>query len=190
MGITHWRPEEAEQGQPTERKMADTLDMELRDPQVLNVHTKVLFDEVLGEPEGVRSNDCVWRNSFKCFNGTLSCCYKALTVICGIPLAFCWGCEFACTSCYHVWYATPLIRDNAIWCKAIEMQNRICLQGCLSPCMESLGKCLSMISMRKGAMDAPAAKAQVVRRVQTVVVVEETKAPSPKPASPALSSVH
>merc|ERR1711976_485198 len=187
MGITHWRPEEAEQGQPTERKMADTLDMELRDPQVLNVHTKVLFDEVLGEPEGVRSIDCTWRNSFKCFNGALSCCYKFLTVLCGLPLAFCWGCEFACTACYHVFYWTPMIRDTAIWCKGIEAMNRVCIEACCSPCMASLGRCLSMIRMKEGsaATVTTTTTRKVVRTVKTIVEVEENKPPSPKSASPA-----
>merc|ERR1712170_326813 len=122
-------------------KMAEGPDMEQRDVNQLNSHVKVVFEEVLGEPDGVRSIDCVWSNSFKCFNGTLNCCYKVLTVLCGIPLAFCWGCEFACTACYHVFYITPMIRDTAIWCKQFQIQNKICLSACCSPLMESLGRC-------------------------------------------------
>ena len=29
-----------------------------------------MWDDVFGEPEGVRSNDCAWRTSYKCFHGT------------------------------------------------------------------------------------------------------------------------
>ena len=57
-----------------------------------------MFDDVLGEPEGAHSAECVWRNSHKCFNGGLGCCYKFLTFICGLPLALYWGCHFACVS--------------------------------------------------------------------------------------------
>lgn len=65
--------------------MADNLDMENRDPNGMNSYIQVTFGDVLAEPEGARSADCVWRNSYKCFEGGLSCCYKLLTYICGLP---------------------------------------------------------------------------------------------------------
>merc|ERR1711976_770409 len=130
-------------------KMAEGPDMEQRDINELNSHVKVVFEEVLGEPDGERSIDCVWRNSYMCFNGTLNCCYKVLTVLCGIPLAFCWGCEFACTACYHIWYFTPAIRGLAINCGACQKMITICLNSCMSLFMESCGMCLSQINIKK-----------------------------------------
>jgi hypothetical protein len=65
--------------------MADSIDMINRDPNGLNSYVQVAFPDVLAEPEDVRSMDCVWRNSAKCFNGGLSCCYKFLTFLCGLP---------------------------------------------------------------------------------------------------------
>merc|ERR1712170_34937 len=169
----------------TTSKMADGPDMEQRDINLLNSHVKVVFEEVLGEPEGVRSIDCVWRNSYACFNGTLNICYKILTVLCGIPLAFCWGCEFACTACYHIWYMTPLIRDFRIHCMAFEKMLRICTESCLSPCMESCGACLSQMNKDGAAPKATPSESVTVKSVvQTTVVVEETTSHSPKPATP------
>merc|ERR1711893_585168 len=157
-------------------KMAE-VDMEQRDVNELNSHVKVVFEEVLGEPDGVRSIDCVWRNSYSCFNGTLSCCYKVLTILCGIPLAFCWGCEFACTACYHVFYMTPMIRDTAIWCKQTEAVCRICVTACCTPIMASMGRCLGMISMKEGsavaATTSTTTTTRVVKTVRTIVDVEE-----------------
>merc|ERR1711976_107095 len=188
MGAEAGRQREAA-GEEESGKMAE-VDMELRDPVVLNNHTKVFFEEVLAEPEGVRSIDCVWTNGFKCFNGTLSCCYKFLTILCGIPLAFCWGCEFACTACYHVWYLTPAIREMGILCKTTAMQCQICLGACMSPMMQSCGNCLSQIRMRDGpAPEASSTVTTVTRQTIVRTVVEVDEKPT-KTASPTPSSVH
>lgn len=108
---------------------------------------QVHFDEVFGEPEGVRSIDCVWRVSWKCFRCTLSCCYMFSTVICAVPLAFCWGCEFACLACYHVWYITPSLKfygANMVVCRTFV---RMCLDTFVGPCCETFGLCLSKINV-------------------------------------------
>ncbi len=34
----------------------------------MNNYIQVEFDDVLGEPEGAHAAECVWKNSFKCFN--------------------------------------------------------------------------------------------------------------------------
>merc|ERR1711976_854497 len=128
-------------------KMAEGPDMEQRDINELNSHVKAVFEEVLGEPDGVRSIDCVWRNSYKCFNWALRTCYIILTVICGIPLAFCWGCEFACVACYHIWWITPSIRCIAVNCGAFKNILTICLNSCLTPIMSSCSECFA--SFRK-----------------------------------------
>merc|ERR1711976_130467 len=188
MGAEAGRQREAA-GEEESGKMAE-VDMELRDPVVLNTHTKVFFEEVLGEPEGVRSADCVWTNGFKCFNGTLNCCYKFLTFICGVPLAFCWGCEFACEACYHVWYLTPAIHEMGIYCKTTAMQCQICLGACMTPFMESCGRCLSEIRMSEGALPATTSGTVTTVTRQTIVrtVVEVDDKPT-KTQSPT-ASVH
>jgi len=125
-------------------------DMEQRDPRNLNEHVKVQFDEVLGETAGVRSIDCVWRNSACCFNCALSCCYKALTTLCGLPLAFCWGCEFACLACYHVWYYTPFIKCCTIQLLAARTLIRLCLDTFIGTVCESCALCFSRIVVKSG----------------------------------------
>jgi len=129
---------------------AKEADMEQRDPNNLNAHVKVQFEEVIGEPEGVRSIDCVWRNAFKCFNCTLGCCYKLLTVLCGIPLAFCWGCEFACLAFYHVWYYTPLVKCYTIQLVACRTLLKLYLEVCVGSVCEACGMFFSRIVVKSG----------------------------------------
>ena len=50
--------------------MGNGFDLSQRDPNNLNEHLQVMWDDVFGEPEGVRSTDCAWSSSYKCFHGT------------------------------------------------------------------------------------------------------------------------
>ena len=72
------------------------------------------FEDVIAEPPGAHSADCVWQNAFKCFYTGKNLCYKILTYICAIPLAFCWGCEFACITFCHIWMVSPCYRVFSI----------------------------------------------------------------------------
>ncbi|KAK6175092.1 hypothetical protein SNE40_013626 [Patella caerulea] len=126
--------------------MAD-LDMEARDPNNLNDHLKVNFDDVLGEPEGAHSADCVWRTSYLCFNGGKNCCYMFLTFICGLPLALCWGCEFAMITFQHVWQITPCMRIFMINCGCAQKFFGTCVNCCLAPICEAVGMCFSQVTV-------------------------------------------
>ena len=57
---------------------------------------QVMWDDIIGEPEGLRSIDCAWNCSYKCFKGTKNCCYILLTVLFAPCLAFCSALNFAC----------------------------------------------------------------------------------------------
>ena len=57
---------------------------------------QVMWDDVIGEPEGIRSTDCVWNLSHKCFGGTKHYCYLILSVLFGPCAAFCAGMNLAC----------------------------------------------------------------------------------------------
>ena len=109
---------------------------------------QVQFDEVFGEPEGVRSLDGVWRCSYVCFSGTLSICYKILTVLCGVPYAFCWACTFACIAFEQIWYTTPYLRCCSIELLAMRKMYAACLEAFLAPCCETMGYCFSKITVK------------------------------------------
>ncbi len=43
------------------------------------VYFQYNFHEIIGEPPGAHSADCVWVNAYKCFNCSANCCYLFLT---------------------------------------------------------------------------------------------------------------
>ena len=55
-----------------------------------------MWDDIVGEPEGLRSTTCAWNCSYKCFCGTKNCCYILLTTLFAPCLAFCSAINFAC----------------------------------------------------------------------------------------------
>lgn len=120
--------------------MGDRPDLMNRDPNDLNNHLKVQFEDVLGEPEGIHSIDCVWKLSYSCFSFWQSCCYKICTLLCGIFIAMELGCEFAQIAFAHVWFITPMLRKLEINCSVMKKVYGACIGCCLEPCCESCGK--------------------------------------------------
>merc|ERR1712033_103651 len=106
--------------------MADQVDLVNRDPNNINDHMKVAFEDVLAEPEGVKSGDCVWTNSYKCFNCCKELCYKILTFCCGICIAMSWGMEFAYISFAHIWFITPCFKVLEINCGCAKKMYGMC----------------------------------------------------------------
>ncbi|XP_061708301.1 caveolin-3-like isoform X1 [Cydia pomonella] len=70
--------------------------LEDRDPNNLNTHVQIVWDDIIGEPEGARSPECAWRLSNACFKHTRNWCYTILAVLIAPPCALILGCGFAC----------------------------------------------------------------------------------------------
>ncbi|CAJ0590400.1 unnamed protein product [Cylicocyclus nassatus] len=88
--------------------MAQRLSMENRDLNCLNQDLKTQFLEIFGEPDPqYHSVACVWTNSYRVFEITRIYCYKILTLIFGIPVAFLAGFIFALFSFVRIWIAQP-----------------------------------------------------------------------------------
>jgi len=126
------------------------VDLSNRDPNSLNDNVNVVFEDVLGETDAAHSIDCVWTNSYKCFTGGKKCCYLALSTICGLPIALCWGCEFACITFSYVWYITPTMKCCEFWLTCMKRLYAIFIQCCLSPCIETLAGLFSKIVVTQG----------------------------------------
>ncbi|XP_077993652.1 caveolin-3-like [Glandiceps talaboti] len=121
------------------------LDMENRDPKPLNDHVRVLFEEVIAEPPGAHSADGVWRCVFKMFTCSKNLCFKIMTYICAVPLAICWGCEFACISFTHIYTITPCVKAYVMNIGACKMIYGASVRMCCDPCYESCGRMFSDI---------------------------------------------
>ncbi|CAH1783690.1 unnamed protein product [Owenia fusiformis] len=118
-------------------KEMEKPDMIERDPNNINDHIGVEFEDIIAEPDGAHSQDCVWRNSYKCFNCGKNLCYKILTFICALPLALCWGCSFACISFSHIWQVTPCYKVLDINCGCIRKFWGLCVNCAIGPCCEA-----------------------------------------------------
>ncbi|XP_060595579.1 caveolin-1-like [Ruditapes philippinarum] len=117
----------------------DTVDVVNRDPNNINDHLKVAFEDVLAEPDGVHSLDCVWKLSYTCFTCWLGLTYKISTLCFGICIAAEWACEFAETAFYHIWFITPFLRMLEINCSVLKKIHETICGCCLEPCCEAFG---------------------------------------------------
>ena len=109
---------------------------------------QVAFEDILAEVPGAHAIDCVWRNSYRCFEGGKSCCYKFLTAICGICIALYWGCCFACLAFEHIWCVTPSLSAFRVECGAWRKYYSICMDCFCAPCCETMGLCFSNIKVQ------------------------------------------
>lgn len=83
------RKEEIIMSRRDHRDERRALDMINRDPNEMNTYIQIEFDDILAEPHGAYSADCVWRNSYACFSCGFNCCYRFQTVsslVCSVQL--------------------------------------------------------------------------------------------------------
>lgn len=100
---------------------------------------------MIKEPEGTFSPPCVWRNSKYLFTCSKNCCYRCLSMVCGLPIALIVGCSFACITFQHVWCIGPALRQFTINCHAVKQFLRTALDACIGPCCSTIGLLLSRI---------------------------------------------
>lgn len=117
-----------------------SLDLINRDPNGINDHLQCAFEDVLAEPDGAHSIDCVWSMANCCFNCWKGFCYKMATLLCGACIAAGLGCEFACIAFSHVWCYTPSLRKLAINCGYQKKMWSLYVSCCLEPCCTSCGQ--------------------------------------------------
>ncbi|XP_044128945.1 caveolin-3-like isoform X1 [Bufo gargarizans] len=124
------------------------LDMDNRDPNNMNDHVRVLFEDAFGEPDGSHSMPGVWSMSYKTFGGVKNCCYFVLSVLCGCPLAFCWALEFACVQCCHIWCIGPCIKMWNMNFSCLKLFWSSCVHCMCDPCYEACALCFSLIRVQ------------------------------------------
>ena len=112
---------------------------ENRDPNGLNAHIKCEFYDVIAEPTGVHSFDCIWEMSEVLFSCCKQCWYKLFTLWFGCCIAAYWALEFAPVIFNHVWFLTPCLQVFKIicgfWCKNFF---NLCVRCCVAPIAKSM----------------------------------------------------
>ncbi|MBN3292272.1 CAV1 protein, partial [Polypterus senegalus] len=124
------------------------LDLENRDPNNMNDHVKVLFEDAFAEPEGSHTIPGAWVMSYKTFRGVKNCCYVVLSVLCGCPMAFCWALDFACVQFCHIWSITPSLRMCKMNLACMKLFWGYCVHCICDPCWESCALLFSSIRVQ------------------------------------------
>jgi len=127
-----------------------------RDPNRMNTHLQVMWDDLIGEPEGVSSLDCTWNCSRSCFQCTLSCCYTLMTLFYAPLFALCAGCNFACLTFTHIWAYGPCLRTCKINCAFYRKLVQIVVTATVAPCCEAIGLVFSKAKVRRYQYEAAA----------------------------------
>ncbi|XP_058799286.1 caveolin-3-like [Phymastichus coffea] len=115
------------------------VELENRDPRHLNQHLQVIWEEVIGEPGGIRSPECAWCLSIQCFRISRGCCYTLLSIFVAPLFALCLGLSFACLAFEHIWCIAPCLRIWRINCFAAKNFWNSFVQTVVHPCTESCG---------------------------------------------------
>ncbi|KAH3892478.1 hypothetical protein DPMN_016596 [Dreissena polymorpha] len=114
-------------------------------PNDLNNHIKVRFEDVFGEPKGIHSLDCLWDITATCYACILNVCYNICTFLCAWYIAIEWAYAFVFVSFRHVWLHTPFLRWCTIECANCQRCCAMC-SGCLfEPVVELIGDCLGRL---------------------------------------------
>nr|XP_022312257.1 disintegrin and metalloproteinase domain-containing protein 10-like [Crassostrea virginica] len=111
-----------------------------RDPNKLNQHVKVQFEDVLNEAPGLKTFDFVWLCSRECYGFFHGLCYGLITLFLAPFIALAWGCSFAFTAFEHIWCLTPIEKNVYICCGT-------CFKNCfkymfdcfITPCTSACG---------------------------------------------------
>ncbi|XP_064109849.1 caveolin-3-like isoform X2 [Macrobrachium nipponense] len=143
--------------------------MDNRDPNNLNPHIQVvvvaptpmvrhtrsphtlmsiLWDDIIGEAEGLRTPEKCWNCSISCYDGTRRCCYVFLVILCAPLIAFCNGCQFACLAFNHVWCVGPCLRMWKINMATLKKFWEAWLYAVCLPMFETCGMCCAKASVK------------------------------------------
>ncbi|KAK2842708.1 hypothetical protein Q5P01_012908 [Channa striata] len=118
-----------------------------RDPGDVNAHLKIGFEDVIAEPASAHSFDRVWIGSHAAFELLRFVCYRLLTTLLAVPMAFVLGLIFAVLSCIHIWLVMPVIQSFMMLLPSFRVVWRSLTDMFISPLFHSMGKSLSSIQV-------------------------------------------
>ncbi|KAF7283584.1 caveolin-3-like [Rhynchophorus ferrugineus] len=121
--------------------------LENRDPNKINEHVEIGWDDVFGEPYSVRSPEASWSMSKACFNYSRSCCYICLSVLCSPIMSCCCGLSFAMAQFQQIWCIGPELKLCSVGCSTVKKLVIMCCQTLVTPLAEAIGHVLSKINI-------------------------------------------
>ncbi|XP_029379102.1 caveolin-2 [Echeneis naucrates] len=119
-----------------------------RDPNDINAHLKVGFEDVIAEPISSHSFDRVWIGSHAAFELVKFIFYRLLSTLLAVPMAFLLGLIFGVLSCIHIWLVMPTIHGCMMLLPSVQVVWRSLTDMFVRPLFLSMGKILSSIQVR------------------------------------------
>ncbi|XP_071387065.1 caveolin-2 [Centroberyx affinis] len=119
-----------------------------RDPNDINAHLKVGFDDVIAEPSSTHSFDKVWIGSHAVFELVKYVFYRLLTTLLAVPMAFILGLVFGVLSCIHIWLVMPVIQGFMMALPSVQLVWRSLTDTFVAPLFHSMGKSLSSVHVK------------------------------------------
>ncbi|XP_052122001.1 caveolin-2-like [Frankliniella occidentalis] len=125
-----------------------------RDPGRINQHLQLLWEDVVAEPDGVRSPDVTWRGSARLFRLSRDLVYAFLSCFLGPPIAVVLGGGFAVIAFAYIWCVAPVLRACRVTLGALNALVRAVTHATLAPVTEALGYVLANIRVRVQTAEA------------------------------------
>ncbi|XP_039990022.1 caveolin-2 [Xiphias gladius] len=119
-----------------------------RDPNDINAHLKVGFEDVIAEPISTHSFDRVWIGSHAVFELVKFIFYRLLTTLLAVPVAFVLGLVFGVLSCIHIWLVMPVIQSCMMLLPSVQVVWRSVTDMFITPLFHGMGKSLSSIHVK------------------------------------------
>ncbi|KAL7885512.1 hypothetical protein AOLI_G00058070 [Acnodon oligacanthus] len=119
-----------------------------RDPNDINSHLKVEFEDIIAEPSSTHSFDSVWIWSHAVFELLKFIFYRLLTTLLAIPMAFVAGIVFGLLSCVHIWVVMPLVHSCMMALPSIQVIWASLMDMFVGPLFHSIGRVLSSINVK------------------------------------------
>uniref|UniRef100_A0A1A8LIZ2 Caveolin n=2 Tax=Nothobranchius TaxID=28779 RepID=A0A1A8LIZ2_9TELE len=119
-----------------------------RDPHDINTHLKVGFEDVIAEPGSTHSFDKVWIGSHAAFELVKFFCYRLMSTLLAVPLAFILGLVFGVLSCVHVWLVMPMVQSFMMLLPSLQVVWRSLTDLFVTPLSHSMGRLLSSIQVK------------------------------------------
>ncbi|XP_034031630.1 caveolin-2 [Thalassophryne amazonica] len=119
-----------------------------RDPNDINAHLKVGFEDVIAEPVSTHSFDSVWIGSHAAFELVKFIFYRLLSTLLAVPVAFVLGLLFGILSCVHIWLVMPLIQSIMMVLPSVQVVWKSLTDMFIAPLFRSMRKSLSSIHVR------------------------------------------
>ncbi|XP_044213180.1 caveolin-2 [Thunnus albacares] len=119
-----------------------------RDPNDINAHLKVGFEDVIAEPLSSHSFDRVWIGSHAVFELIKFIFYRLLTTLLAVPMAFILGLVFGVLSCIHIWLVMPVVQSLLMLLPSVQVVWRSLTDMFITPLFYSMGKSLSSIQVK------------------------------------------